>query len=175
MGFNVTNDIFAENAWYFRNALVRANYNNLKKNVHGTTEFLEMFLRNLLLDEKNLLHNRAMHISGIFDNFEKQDIRKGKQDIHESKQDIQRQEQDIDVIYLFKTELEDTNFSTKTVRNIKVLYDRYGNKAVFGRSNIMTVLSITASPASELIKKLLKSRIIMPVNGMGKGKYIFRK
>ena len=66
LGFDATNDIFAENAWYFRNALVRANYNDLKNGVHETTEYLELFLRNLLLDEKNELHNRSMHISGQF-------------------------------------------------------------------------------------------------------------
>lgn len=65
LGFTVTNDIFAKNAWYFRNALVRANYNDLKKGVFATTEFLELFLRNLLLDEENLLQNRAMHIGNI--------------------------------------------------------------------------------------------------------------
>lgn len=48
-------------------ALVRANYNDLKNGIHGTTEYLEMFLRNLLLDEKHELHNRAMHISGVFE------------------------------------------------------------------------------------------------------------
>lgn len=62
LGFDAANDIFAENAWYFRNALVRANYNDLKNNVHETTEFLEIFLRNLLLDERHPLHNRALHI-----------------------------------------------------------------------------------------------------------------
>ena len=66
LGFDVTNDIFAENAWYFRNALVRANYTNLKKDVHETTEYLELFLRNLLLGENNSLKNRDMHISGSF-------------------------------------------------------------------------------------------------------------
>lgn len=68
LGFDVTNDIFAENAWYFRNALVRANYNDLKRGVTETTEYLELFLRNLLLDEKNELHNRTMHINGSFSN-----------------------------------------------------------------------------------------------------------
>ncbi len=66
LGFDATNDIFAENAWYFRNALVRANYNDLKNGVHETTEYLELFLKNLLLDEKNELHNRSMHIHGQF-------------------------------------------------------------------------------------------------------------
>ena len=64
LGFSVTNDIFAENAWYFRNALVRANYTNLPKGIHETIEYLEAFLRNLLLDEKNELRNRNLHISG---------------------------------------------------------------------------------------------------------------
>ena len=67
LGFDVTNDIFAENAWYFRNALVRANYTNLKKNVHETTEYLELFLRNLLLGEDNELKNRNLHISSTLE------------------------------------------------------------------------------------------------------------
>ena len=53
----------------FRNALVRANYNNFKIGIHETTEYLELFLRNLLLNEENELHNRVMHISGKFCEF----------------------------------------------------------------------------------------------------------
>ena len=75
------NDIFAQNAWYFRNALVRANYNDLVNGVHETTEYLELFLKNLLLGEKNELHNRTMHISGKFKKPSKQNIDKIKQDI----------------------------------------------------------------------------------------------
>ncbi len=67
LGFSATNDIFAENAWYFRNALVRANYTNLPKGIHETTEYLEIFLRNLLLNENNELHNRNLHINGLSD------------------------------------------------------------------------------------------------------------
>ena len=55
LGFDATNDIFAEHAWYFRNALVRANYTDLKNGVHETTEYLELFLKNLLLD-LSLIH-----------------------------------------------------------------------------------------------------------------------
>lgn len=69
LGFDVTNDIFAENAWYFRNSLVRANYNDIRHGVYETTEYLELFLRNLLLGEQNELYNRSMHISGAFDNW----------------------------------------------------------------------------------------------------------
>ena len=49
LGFNVENNLFAENSWYFRNALVRANYNNIKEGIYETTEFLEKFLKNLTL------------------------------------------------------------------------------------------------------------------------------
>ena len=63
LGFNVTNDIFAENSWYFRNALVRANYNNREKGITETTCYVELFLRNLLLGEDNILSNREMHIA----------------------------------------------------------------------------------------------------------------
>jgi hypothetical protein len=73
LGFDVTNDTFAENAWYFRNSLVRANYNDLKHGIHETTEFLERFLRNFLLKENHPLPNRALHISGTFQETEKPD------------------------------------------------------------------------------------------------------
>lgn len=62
LGFNADNRIFAENSWYFRNALVRANYNNLQKGIYENPEFLEKFFRNLLLGEHNELKNRFLHI-----------------------------------------------------------------------------------------------------------------
>lgn len=65
LGFIVENDMFAEHSWYFRNALVRANYNDLKNGIYETTEFLELFLRNLLLGENHELKNRDLHISAI--------------------------------------------------------------------------------------------------------------
>ena len=61
-GFNVSNETFAENSWYFRNALVRANYNDLKNGIHATTKFLEMFFENLLMNAGHELKNRYMHI-----------------------------------------------------------------------------------------------------------------
>ncbi len=67
LGYDATNDIFAENSWYFRNALVRANYTNLKKNIHETTVYLEKFIKNLLLGETNELKNRYLHINGLFE------------------------------------------------------------------------------------------------------------
>lgn len=60
-----TNDAFEKNSWYFRNALVRANYTNLQKGVHSTTKFLEMFFGNLLLGTDYELKNRYMHIDYV--------------------------------------------------------------------------------------------------------------
>ena len=62
LGFTVTNESFAEHSWYFRNALVRANYMNLPKGIHETTEYLELFLKNLLLNENHPLSNRDLRI-----------------------------------------------------------------------------------------------------------------
>lgn len=58
MGISATNDMFKEHSWYFRNALVRASYKGL--NISPTTEFVERFLRNVILGEKNELRNRDM-------------------------------------------------------------------------------------------------------------------
>ena len=62
LGFKVNNDLFATNSWYFRNALVRANYSNLQEGITETTVFLEHFFRNMLLGETTPLRNREMHL-----------------------------------------------------------------------------------------------------------------
>ncbi len=67
-GFRVNNDAFEKNSWYFRNALVRANYNNLQKGIHSTTKFLEMFFGNLLLDTDYDLKNRIMQVDYVDSN-----------------------------------------------------------------------------------------------------------
>lgn len=61
-GFQVNNEIFAENSWYFRNSLVRANYSDLSKGINATTIYLECFFENLLLGYHNELKNRFMHV-----------------------------------------------------------------------------------------------------------------
>ena len=62
LGFNVTNTLFADNSWYFRNALVRANYADIQKGIFEDKTFLERFFRNLILDEQNELKNRYLII-----------------------------------------------------------------------------------------------------------------
>ena len=176
LGFEASNDIFAENAWYFRNALVRANYNDLKMGVHETTEYLELFLRNLLLEEKNELRNRDMHISGIFSKTEKVDIQEEKADIQEEKADIQEEKADIqeekaDIHIKLQQRLP--QITEKTLNNIILLWEKCGTTEILGRSIVETVTGLKSSRASELLKLLVESKIIEPVKGYGKGKYKF--
>ena len=63
LGFDVTNDVFAKNAWYFRNALVRANFRFIRKGIYDNKTYIILFLRNLLLDERNVLKNRDLRIN----------------------------------------------------------------------------------------------------------------
>ncbi len=69
-GFKVNNDAFEKNSWYFRNALVRANYNDLQNGVHATTKFLELFFSNLILRTEYELKNRYMHVDYVNVNFQ---------------------------------------------------------------------------------------------------------
>jgi fido (protein-threonine AMPylation protein) len=64
-GFTVDNDMFASHSWYFRNALVRANFNDAKQNIHATTEYLMLFFGDLLFGENNKLKNRYLHIKYV--------------------------------------------------------------------------------------------------------------
>jgi fido (protein-threonine AMPylation protein) len=63
IGFDVNNDLFAEHSWYFRNALVRANYRNVRKGVEPDISFLILFFRNLMMNESNELKNRNMIVN----------------------------------------------------------------------------------------------------------------
>lgn len=63
IGFKVNNEMFANHSWYFRNALVRANYKNAVKGIDYSPVYLERFFRNLLLGEQWDLRNRYLHIN----------------------------------------------------------------------------------------------------------------
>ena len=167
LGFDVTNDIFAENAWYFRNALVRANYNDLKNGVHETTEYLELFLRNLLLNEKNELHNRSMHISG---RFKETDFESAKADIGNTEADIESQKADIRNKLLAFSDM----ISEKTINHTFELFSKCGKEEYFGRTIVEDITGLKSTRASELIKLLVDSKVIVSVTGHGKGKYRFQ-
>ena len=120
-----------------------------------TTEFLELFLRNLLLGENDPLQNRTMHISGRF-----------KQDSGSTKQDSGTAER------LFDS-LISTGMSVRTANRVLTLMQQFGPVHPFGRTDAARALGITKSPASEIVRKLLAIDAIVPVTGFGKGKYQF--
>ena len=110
----------------------------------------------MLLNEKNELHNRNLHISGL---------------LNEEKVDIQDEKVNIENILSEKS----SDFSIKTTVHIHRLFDRFGFDEVFGRSAVMELLEMKSSGASKLISNLVQADIIEPVSGYGKGKYKFKK
>ena len=78
LGFRVTNNMFRDNSWYFRNALVRANYADYAHDVKRDWSYIEKFFRNLLLGEKNEMKSRYLLV-GLSDE-DKQKIRKLTED-----------------------------------------------------------------------------------------------
>ena len=71
LGFNVTNTLFADNSWYFRNALVRANYADIQNGIYEDKSYLEKFFRNLILSENNEMKNRYLLIGADLSTTEK--------------------------------------------------------------------------------------------------------
>ena len=170
LGFFATNDIFAENAWYFRNALVRANYNDLKHEIHETTEYLELFLRNLLLDEKNLLQNRLMHVD-----YKEMLVREPKIEYKTSEANIENRKVNIQLekvnIGMFGEKI--SGISKKTIQHMEQLCDSFDENEIFGRSRVEEVTGLKNTRASLFLKELLERNIIQKVTGHGKGKYTF--
>ena len=178
LGFDVTNDIFAENAWYFRNALVRANYNDLKNGIHETTEFLELFLQNLLLNENHPLHNRTLHISGTFKESGKANTDSEKANIGEEKANIGEEKANIgeEKVNIGEEKVNIENaFTSKTASNVRKLQEALGTESIFGRSDVERVLGLKPTRSSTLLREMAERGMIEPVTGHGKGKYRFRQ
>ena len=135
----------------------------VKRNIKRFLEYLEDFLRNLLLGETNELHNRNLHISGL--------LNTKKVDIEAEKVDIQTEKLDIDRVLLQKK----MNFSAKTIIHIQRMFERFGFDEIFGRSSVVELLELQNSSASNLLSKMAQAGIIEPVSGHGKGKYKFVK
>lgn len=164
LGFHATNDVFAKSAWYFRNALVRANYSDLGAGIHEDLSYLENFLRNLLMGESHELKNRYLHIAwkeSAYSN-EKQLI---KQPIKQPIESVGKNS--------LSEALETKTVSSRTKANITRLYDEFGNEKIFGRGDVMAVLGITERPATALIGRMYELEFTERITGAGKGKYRF--
>lgn len=129
-GFNINDDVFAENSWYFRNALVRANYKNFEKNIFEDTSYLEKFFFNLLSDAKYELRNRYTHIDY------KQE--KNKFNVNNKNYNYTLEEQAI--INIIKnnesvTQEEIAKLINKSVRTIKTIMKKMQEKGIIERTN----------------------------------------
>ena len=107
-----------------------------------------------MLDEKNELRNRSMHISGMLDK---------KVDIEDVKVDIRQK------LLSFSSKV-----SAKTVNHALNIFLECGKDVCFGRTMVENITGLKTSGASKLIKLLVDSKVITPVTGQGKGKYRFR-
>ena len=116
-----------------------------------------------LADEKNELHNRNLHISGL--------LNEDKADIEDTKVDIENEKVDIESVLSEKG----SGFSAKTIVHIHRLFEQFDFDEVFGRSAVTELLELKGSGASKLLSNLLQADIIEPVSGHGKGKYKFKK
>ena len=138
LGFNVDNDVFSGNSWYFRNALVRCVYSNFEKQVHPELKFLEAFLRNLLLGENNELRNRYLLINPPAEWKEPQELSceselgKKEGDPQVSSLDLLVQDRDLSVLVLALGEEARTSkdllaaMALKDMKNFRVKYLRSG-------------------------------------------------
>ena len=162
LGYDVNNDLFASKARYFRNALVRANYNNVKLEINKTTKYLILFFKNLLMGETNELKSRYLHIDKNVVKYIRELEANKKVDIQDKKVDIQDKKADIH------------KFTLKTQSNIQKLYKEFGNTTIFGRTDAEKILGLKSARTSKLLKQLLAHNIIEPVKGYGKGKYLFK-
>ena len=115
------------------------------------------------MNEKNELHNRNLHISGLSN--------EEKVDIENEKVDIQGLKVDIGSVLSEKS----SGFSVKTTVHIHRLFEKFGFDEVFGRSAVMELLGLKSSGASKLLSNLTQADIIGPISGYGKGKYKFKK
>lgn len=153
LGLDADNDMFARYSWYFRNSLVRANYNNIQKKIYETTEYLEKFLRNLLLGKKNELHNREMHVSGVF-----------------------VVKQDIDSIKLNADPINDpiknrTGNSGLTEREARVV-DMLRNESTLTRAQMAQILGCSDATIKRALQSLVQKNAIRRIGSRKKGEWL---
>ena len=128
-------------------------------------------MRIYLLNGHHPLHNRTLHISGALKETEKPDIEAEKPDIEAEKPDIGSGKPDIED---WKADIQ-KSFGPKTEGHILKLRGAFPGQSIFGRSDVMRVLDLKPSRASELLKEMAECGVIEPVAGQGKGKYRFRQ
>ena len=164
LGYEVNNEIFAKHSWYFRNALVRANYRNIQKGIDYSPIYLVRFFRNLLLGESWVLKNRYLHIDPT-DEWKVQPRLATPQVPHTPHQKVDRKGGQ-------KTEKVGRKGGQKTKDSILSLIA----SDPFVTTNEMSKrLEINRSAISKHIKKLKEDHIIERIGPDKGGKWIIKK
>ena len=164
LGYEVNNEMFAKHSWYFRNALVRANYRNINKDIEYSPIYLVRFFRNLLLGESWVLKNRYLHIDPT-DEWKVQPRLATPQVPHTPHQKVDRKGGQ-------KTEKVGRKGGQKTKESILSLIA----SDPFVTTNEMSKrLEINRSAISKHIKKLKEDHIIERIGPDKGGKWIIKK
>ena len=141
LGFEVTNEIFAENSKYFRNSLVRANYTNMQYGITETTEYLERFFRNLLMGQQNELKSRYMIVGTKWEDNKKEDSTATQESIQETNKSTQ-----------------ETNKSTQ-----EMILDEIRKHPFTTREQLAKVIGITPDGIKKQLDKMKKAKRIKHV------------
>ena len=164
LGYEVNNEMFAKHSWYFRNALVRANYRNINKDIDYSPIYLVRFFRNLLLGESWVLKNRYLHIDPT-DEWKVQPRLATPQVPHTPHQKVDRKGGQ-------KTEKVGRKGGQKTKESILSLIA----SDPFVTTNEMSKrLKINRSAISKHIKKLKEDHIIERIGPDKGGKWLIKK
>ena len=164
LGYEVNNEMFAKHSWYFRNALVRANYRNIQKGIDYSPIYLVRFFRNLLLGESWVLKNRYLHIDPT-DEWKVQPRLATPQVPHTPHQKVDRKGGQ-------KTEKVGRKGGQKTKESILSLIA----SDPFVTTNEMSKrLKINRSAISKHIKKLKEDHIIERIGPDKGGKWLIKK
>ena len=160
LGYEVNNEMFAKHSWYFRNALVRANYRNIQKGIEYSPVYLVRFFRNLLLKDGWVLKNRYLHIRPTDDWKEQPNLK----DPHYNKtlQKVDRKSGQ-------KSESVDRKGGQKTkVSIIRMIKDNPSISSI----EMANLIGINRSAISKHLKKLKEDHIIKREGPAKGGKWI---
>ena len=164
LGYEVNNEMFAKHSWYFRNALVRANYRNINKDIEYSPIYLVRFFRNLLLGESWVLKNRYLHIDPT-DEWKVQPRLATPQVPHTPHQKVDRKGGQ-------KTEKVGRKGGQKTKDSILSLI---ASDPFVTTNEMSKQLQINRSAISKHIKKLKEDQIIERIGPDKGGKWIIKK
>ena len=127
-GFNLNNEVFAKNSWYFRNSLVRANYKKFEKNIFEDISFLQKFFYNLLTNTNYKLKNRFTHIDYV----------KHLSDENINYKNYNLEEQAIINIIKNNKDVKQEEIArsiNKSLRTVKTIMRKMQNKGLIARKN----------------------------------------